>query len=300
MSTGINENTSYEDFCKGLQDFISTNLETLKGNVTAYSYQGFSPKDVFKTLLQKMRADNVSIEDAKRDVVDMLTIFLARGPNMTKVKSDTIKGGDSAFRRVEMLIRRYDIKSSKPKASDITLPRLSMIFASITRNIYSQVQEQILNYPVTDNEISLPGSQELSFNFTPCLITQSDLPLKYLIAMSFVIHNIYQCYLTKKTSLRDSKSAPNYFPSATKFSLLACNGSLVSSRTKRTYADSYENLIRKVGIDPAISAIKAFFIELPNETSEEVTAIHYIVNHIKLYNYIKSCLDYFSKISPSC
>lgn len=167
----------------------------------------------------------ISEEEARRDIADMIAIFLARKPNLTKVKVDTIKGGEVSYKRY--LIKRYDIKS-KLKPSDITLPRVCMIFAGISRMIYITCREQILNCPVTESEIGLIYSQKLSYNYIPCLLRPSVLGSR--CSRNFTIHNIYQSILTKKTTLRDARNASKYFPNAIKYAMLACTGTLVSAQ----------------------------------------------------------------------
>lgn len=67
----INPNMSYDDFCKGLQDYIIRNAEEIKGKISGYAYQGFSPREVFKTLLLKMA--KISEEDGRKDIADMIS-----------------------------------------------------------------------------------------------------------------------------------------------------------------------------------------------------------------------------------
>lgn len=84
----IDPEMSYDEFCEGLVEFIIKNQKELKGKISGYAYQGFSPKEVFKMLLLKMANAKISLETGRLDIANMICIFLSRGPNVAKVRMD--------------------------------------------------------------------------------------------------------------------------------------------------------------------------------------------------------------------
>uniref|UniRef100_A0A891H5J2 Nucleoprotein n=1 Tax=Solenopsis invicta virus 14 TaxID=2810810 RepID=A0A891H5J2_9VIRU len=275
---------TYETFTKAVGEYITQNEAIIISKISGYAYQGFTPKEVFKALIAKMRAASLSQADANKDIADMISIFLIRGPNMAKVKMDTVTGGQQSFDRISELIRRYDIKSRAPSPTDITLPRISMIFASISWLIYKACAEHITSYPVSSAEIGLDNSQIFSFNFVPCLLRSTDLAAQPDIGCIMMTHNIYQAYLTKKTTLRNAKDAQKYIPSATKYAYLACKGTLMSSTAVVAHQHRLKEFVTPDLKKQFVSLMKSFFKILPDENCEEITTCHYIVNFCRIRN----------------
>ena len=102
---------TYADVHEVMVASLTTQAEGLKSTARAYAYKGFSPSDVFANLVEKAKAANLTTAQFSEDMVNLIVIFLARGPNVGKVTSTNSQGN------VDLLVNivtRYGIKSKAP------------------------------------------------------------------------------------------------------------------------------------------------------------------------------------------
>jgi hypothetical protein len=269
---------NYGEFTKDLSTYIESQKATIKIELPKYKYKGFTPLDVFTEFLKICKEKSFTKEKAMSDVVMMLSIYMTRGPNVSKISAANIEGGQEYASKVSKLVEDYNIKSNKPDSLSITLPRMSMIFAVQAYKIYLDNKEILTSWPVSGSEISLDTTSSLSYNFVPCLLDSNTLrsPIEGLV---FSIHNIYQSVLTRKTTAKDAQIASKYFPNAVKYARLACEGTLIPSDIMITWNKTLLDEITDQVKAKYPLAMKTFFKTLPNELSDEVTCLTYIVNH---------------------
>ena len=272
-------NITYGDFLKNIKTSFNEDLLLLPTVVMGFSYEGFSPENTFKQFIKCAIDKNLTYSDISKDLTRLLGLFHVRGPNVIKITIDNTKGGKSAVDSITTLKDRYSLKANKPKGNDITLPRLSMVFAIPSYQVYETLKSSLTSYPVTEAELGISGSQDLFPNYIPCLISIMDLK-DNKIGLALFIHNLYQMSLSVKTQnpKTNKKDISEFWEPSVKYTSLAINGSLTSNESKKAFSISLGNLITSINIDEVAKCASRIFSINPTIICEELTKYHKLIN----------------------
>lgn len=176
MST-INKTTTYEQFSKAIIDKVIDYISNEKDAqaICNYRYSDFSISVVYEEFLRIVTEAKLSDEQITIDLTNLLGLYFVRGPNTAKITADNTIGSSTSFSTIQNLIKTYGLQLNKATAKTITLVRLVMVFPVPAYNIYKGLKPEHVNYPITESEIGLPGSQIFSLPFVPSILAYSDL-----------------------------------------------------------------------------------------------------------------------------
>lgn len=291
MST-INQATSYSEFIKKVLPNLKEAINNNKATIISFSYEGFSTSVMYQDFLKIVVAKSLTDENVINDLCQLLGLFHIRGPNVIEMKAENTKGDDEANRTIQDLVSRYELKAKNPKAKEFTLPRLSMVFAVLSYNIYLEILDILPNHPVSELELGLTGSQIFFPNFTSSMLATSDLK-NDISGTIFFIHNLYQCILSKKTQItkKDKKNKAkmasvktnlsDFIADASKFAHLACANTLTTPENIIKYKDSASLIIQPMiadGFTALKTTIKIHFSNVATEMIEPITKYHILYN----------------------
>lgn len=278
----LTKDIKYEDFVKILIDHIKVSFDSDINTVLTFAFEGFSATAVFKKYIGILVSNKIPTGQLVSDLVRMLGLFHVRGPNISKMSVKNTSGSQDAYDKIKALQKLYDLKSKGPNSTDITLPRLSMIFARVSNEVYLALEKNgTLNHPVSATDISIANSQRLFPNFLPCLISEIDIKSQKDIGLAVFIHNMYQMVLSFRTQRPDQPklNASAFYDKATKFSMLATRGTLCSPSEITTYTLKLKEYMTSIDMSQVKASADRLFDPLPTTVAEEVSVYHKLINH---------------------
>jgi hypothetical protein len=98
------------------------------------AFQGFNIEAFFDVLKTKALTMNKSSQAFTRDVIDILTWYVQRGPNIAK-RNLSAKTTPGAMTKLQALIRDYALVPNSTAPESITIPRIATLFPEVVARI---------------------------------------------------------------------------------------------------------------------------------------------------------------------
>lgn len=185
---------TYTEFTTLIKSVMTSNFITdFKAKAEGIDYRGFSIELMFKAIMSKIYEAGWTDEKCIQSLCILMLALHMRGPNISNITENNTTKSEAFKLFAEARDVLGILKQAGKNPLAITLPRISLIFPTLSSKVWFSHCD-LIKIPVSTSMIGFENCQKLFPSHVPCFFAQSGVVGNE--AKMLMIHNLYQMHLS--------------------------------------------------------------------------------------------------------